>query len=145
MGTLSLQLLVGTLSALPFIIAYWVARWVVGRRQAATLRPGRPWQRPTLEAWVERGWLEPELVTLLPEQLSPAVVFYEWARADPGAVVFWRLSERLTVQTPFEVLVRDAWAHLPAETAAASRETLAGAVRDAGTWWGGAERGWNGR
>lgn len=145
MDDLSLQLLVGTLTLLPLILFYWIGRFVARRRLARALRPPRPWQLPTLQAWVERGWLEPELANALPAELPPNVVFYEWVRADPLVARHWRFREPVRPDTPFEALVRDAWANLPRVEQERTRACLAAAVETSAEWWGGAERGWNGR
>src|SRR5436309_14701525 len=104
------QVAVGALTALPFVGAYWGGRYVSRRRLGQVFRRPRPWQLPTLQQWTGRGWLDPELVGTLPPELSPAVVFYEWAAADPEVAACWRFREAMTPDTPTEALVRDAWA-----------------------------------
>src|SRR5687768_11774699 len=140
MSDLTLPLLIGALTAAPFILLYWVMRYVARRKVGLALRAARPWQLPTLQGWVERRWLEPELVEALPGELSPAVVFYEWAWADPEVPRHWRFRQPVNAQTPVEAMVRDAWGNLPEPERARTRERLAEAVSAAGTWWGGAER-----
>jgi hypothetical protein len=46
---------------------------------------------------------------------------------------------------PFEASVRDAWYNLPEEAQVMSRAALVDAVKTAGEWWGGVNKGWNGR
>lgn len=145
MPDLSLQLLIGALTLTPLILAYWVGRFVSRRRVAGALRPARPWQVPTLQAWVSRGWLEPELANALPAELSPSIIFFEWARADPEAARHWRFREPVRPDTPFEALVRDVWGNLPEAEQSRASAHLAKAVATASEWWGGAERGWNAR
>jgi hypothetical protein len=145
MPDLSLQLLIGGLTLLPLILAYWVGRFVSRRRVAGALRPARPWQVPTLQEWVSRGWLEPELANALPAELSPSVVFFEWARTDPEVARHWRFREPVRPETPFEALVRDVWRNLPEAEQSRTSAHLAKAVVTASEWWGGAERGWNAR
>ena len=48
-------------------------------------------------------------------------------------------------ELPFEASVRDAWYNLPEETQVMSRAALVDAVKTAGEWWGGVNKGWNGR
>ena len=109
------------------------------------VRAPRPWQEITLREWVERGWLNPELLDTLPATLSTAQVFYHWAWADEGALRCWRLREPLQEDLPFEASVRDAWSNLPPEVQSNSRAVLSEAVKTAGEWWGGVNKGWNGR
>lgn len=141
----SLLLWVALLTALPFILLYWIARFVSRRKQAALFRSPRPWQLPTLQRWAEQGWLDPQAVHALPAELAPAAVFYEWATADPEVAVHWRFREVVTPETPLEALVADAWDNLSEPVRARSRERLGAAVQTASQWWGGVERGWNGR
>ncbi len=141
----TLPLMIAALTAVPFILAYWVGRFVSRRRMGRLLRLPRPWQLPTLEGWARSGWLDPELIEALPAEVSPATVFYHWAAVDPDVARGWRLREPLTETTPFEAVVRDVWRNLPADQQRTARERLAEAVVTAGTWWGGAERGWTGR
>lgn len=141
----SLVLMVSALSALPFILGYWIARYVARRGQGAALSRPRPWQGPTLQRWVALGYLEPELADALPAELSASTVFYEWVAADSNAPGWWSFREPVTPETPLEALVTDAWARIPEAARPDSRERLAGAVRIAGAWWGGAETGWNHR
>jgi len=145
MSDLTLQIIIGVLTALPFVLFYWIARAVARRRLASLFRLPRPWQPPTVQAWVEQGWLEPQAAGALPQELSPAVVFYEWGGADPEVARHWQFREPTRATTPVEAFVRDAWAQLPADVAARSRERLAAATASAADWWGGAEKGWNGR
>jgi hypothetical protein len=137
--------LIAALTALPFILVYWIWRYVARRRQAALFRTPRPWQVPTLERWAAEGWLDPSKLPALPPELVPAMVFYEWAWADPEVTVHWRFREAILLETPIEVLIADAWTNLPEANRAASRERLGAALQTATEWWGGAERGWNGR
>src|SRR5688500_5433305 len=109
------------------------------------VRTPRAWQEVTLREWVERGWLDPELLDTLPGTLSTAQVFYHWAWADEGAIRHWRLREPLREDLPFEASVRDAWYNLPEEAQVMSRSALVDAVKTAGEWWGGVNKGWNGR
>jgi hypothetical protein len=141
----TLQVMIGALTALPFVVLYWAARFVARRRLGAALRRPRPWQLPTLRRWVERGWLDPEGAGALPGELPPSVVFYEWAWADPEVTRAWRFREPVNELVPFEGLVRDVWANLPPGEAARTEARLREAVLTAGQWWGGAERGWNRR
>ena len=141
----NLLLWIALLTALPFVLLYWIARYVSRRKQAALFRGPRPWQLPTLQRWVEEGWLDPQAVQALPAELSPAALFYEWAAADPEAARCWRFREPVLPETPLEAIVADAWDNLPAELRARSRERLGAAVQTASQWWGGVEQGWNGR
>ena len=142
---LGLRALVVAATLLPFVVLYWGGLFVHRRRLSAALVRPRPWQLPTLQGWVERRWLDPELVGTLPSELAPGDVFYEWAWADPDVAAHWRFKEPVTELTPFEALVRDAWANLPAAEQTRTRERLTAAIGEAATWWGGAERGWNRR
>jgi len=145
MPDLAPLLTVALLTALPFVALYWVARFVSRRRLGAALRLPRPWQRATLEGWAARGWLALDRLDMLPRELSPGQVLYEWAWVDPDAPRNWRFREAVRPEAPVELLVADLWAELPQPARAASRERLAEAVRTAGEWWGGVERGWNRR
>lgn len=137
--------LIGAGAALVLLIAFWAGRITARRRVRRALRKAQPWQIPTLEGWVRQGWLDPELIEVLPPQLSAGQVFYEWAWADPEIGKYWRLREPLDETTPFEAVVRDVWSNLPEAQKAGAKERLGAAVIAASTWWGGAERGWNGR
>lgn len=141
----SLLLWIALLTAAPFILLYWIARWAARRKQAALFRGLRPWQLPTLQHWAEQGWLDPQAVHALPAELTPATVFYEWAVVDPEAALHWRFRDPVLPETPLEALVADAWEGLPEAVRATSRERLGAAVQTASQWWGGVERGWNGR
>jgi hypothetical protein len=94
---------------------------------------------------VARGWLEPELASALPAELSPSVIFFEWATVDPEAARHWRFREPVRPDTPFEALLRDVWRNMPEAEQTRTSAHLARAVASASEWWGGAERGWNGR
>src|SRR5262249_48957078 len=111
----------------------------------AALRQPRPLQAATLEEWAVRGWLQGELAGLLPGALSPVDILYEWVWADPQIVRAWRFRERGTAHLPHEALVRDLWANLAAPDRERSAARLREAAAVAGSWWGGAERGWNRR
>ena len=56
----SLQILIGIITAVPFIVAFYVGRFISRRRD------GREFRRPqSLDAgwsarWLEQGWLKPE-------------------------------------------------------------------------------------
>jgi hypothetical protein len=141
----STLILVIALTLLPFIALYWVWRFVARRKQAALFRSPRPWQVPTLERWAAEGWLDPHKLPALPAEFPPVVVFYEWAWADPESALHWKFREPVTPETPVEALVADAWSNLPDAVQAAARERLGAALQTACEWWGGAERGWNGR
>jgi hypothetical protein len=145
MPDLYFPLLIAALTLAPFLLLYWIVRFLAPRGVARLLRLERVWQPATLEAWIGRGWLSVDGAEALPETLSPAAVFHEWAWADPDAVQHWRFREPLREQTPVEALVRDAWRNMPEAAQAQSRARLAEAVTEAATWWGGAERGWNRR
>jgi hypothetical protein len=145
MGDPLIQLLLWIVPPVLVVGAWAIARLVARRKLRHALTTPRPWQLPTVQSWVQLGWIEPELVEALPPQLSPAQVFYEWAWADPESAAAWRFREPVLPTTPVEALVRDAWAQLPADQRAPRREALAAAVQRAGTWWGGAEQGWNRR
>ncbi len=138
-------LITGTAGALGGAAAYAGGRFVAGRRALAALRAPRPWQPPTLHAWLQRGWILPEAAETLPDALAPAQVFYEWARAETASAAGWRLRDRPDADTPFEAVVRDAWSSLPESARPAAEARLREAVREAASWWGGSERGWNGR
>jgi hypothetical protein len=137
--------MIGVLTALPFVLFYWIARAVARRRLASLFRTPRAWQPGTLQAWVEQGWLDREAMGALPQQLSPSVVFYEWGGADPEAARHWRFRERAAPATPVEAMVRDAWAQLPPDVADRSRQRVAAAVVSTAAWWGNDDEGWNGR
>lgn len=139
------QLLVGLSVFLVVLLIYAGARFTARRKLGTLLRRSQPWQPITLQEWALRGWLRPEAVQTLPESLNPAGVFYEWAAVDPDITLAWRFREPIRVETPVEALVRDAWSSLPAADQERTRARLAEAVRTAGAWWGGVERGWNGR
>lgn len=141
----SALILVLALTAIPFIALYWVWRFAARRKQAALFRSPRPWQVPTLERWAAEGWLDPHKLDSLPAELPPVRVFYEWAWADPEVAPHWRFREPVTQATPVEALVADAWSNLPPSVQASSRERLGAALQTACDWWGGVERGWNGR
>lgn len=141
----TLPLLIGLLTLIPFILAYWIGRAVVARRRGKCLRQSRPWQTATLEGWLSRGWLDPARLQTLPAELSPLAVFYEWAWCDPEVAGAWRVSLPPGPETPVEALVRDAWDQLPAVERHRTLTRLRKAVSNAGTWWGGAENGWNRR
>lgn len=145
MSELSIQLIVGAATALPLLSAYGIGRLVSRRKFSRALRAPRPWQVPTLQGWVERGWLDPELVRALPQELTAATVLFEWARVDPAVTRHWRFREPVRPETPFEALVRDLWNNLPVVEQERARGVLAAAVTQSVEWWGGAERGWNGR
>lgn len=145
MSELSIQLVVAAATVLPLFSAYGIGRLVSRRKFARALRAPRPWQLPTLQGWIEQGWLDAELVRALPQELTAATVLYEWARVDPGVTRFWRFREPVKPETPFEALVRDLWRNLSVAEQERAREVLATAVIQAVDWWGGAERGWNGR
>ena len=145
MSELPLQLLIGTLTLLPCVAAYWVARLISRRKTAALFRLPRPWQDQTLQGWADLGCLDPDGAGTLPAELVPAVVFYEWAGADPDAAQYWRFREPLNEKTPVEAMVRDAWSAMPDAARTRGRERLAAALAASASWWGGAERGWNGR
>lgn len=141
----SLEIMIGVLTALPFVLAYWLGRFAARRRLAAGFRTARPLRETTLQEWTRREWLDSEQAELLPGSLDPASIFYEWAWVDRGASGDWRLRIRLEAGVALEDVVRDAWDNLPEAQRTARRERLASAVRDAGSWWGGVERGWNRR
>jgi hypothetical protein len=145
MFQLPIELVIGIATALPLLLAYWVARAAARRKLARCFREPRPWQMPLLRGWAERGWLIPELAETLPADLPPAELFYEWAWVDPDAARSWRFSEAVRPDTPNEALVHEVWSHLTAEEQVHTRERLAEALVEAGAWWGGAERGWNRR
>jgi hypothetical protein len=145
MPDITLPLLIGGLTAVPFLLWYWIGRFVSRRRLGAALRLDRPWQLPTLQGWVQRGWLRPELVEGIVPQLSPSVVLYEWATADPEAPRHWRLRQQVDPTTPFEAIAHELWEQYPPAAREPALQRLREAVVLAGTWWGGAERGWNGR
>src|SRR5438132_311672 len=71
MSGITIPLVVGALTALPFLLLYWVGRFVSRRRVGAALRQPRPLQPGTVEEWAARGWLEPEAAGLLPGALAP--------------------------------------------------------------------------
>src|SRR5687767_10175855 len=96
----NLLLWIALLTALPFVLLYWIARYVSRRKQAALFRDPRLWQLPTLQRWVEEGWLDPQAVQGLPAELPPAAMFYEWAAADPEAARWWRFREPVLPETP---------------------------------------------
>jgi len=145
MSELSIQLAVAAATLIPLLGVYWIGRLVARRKISRTLRSVRPWQALTLQAWIERGWLDAELVRALPPELTPATVLYEWARVDPAVTRWWRFREPVKPETPFEAVVRDLWRNLPAAEQQRARGVLATEVTQATDWWGGAERGWNGR
>lgn len=145
MPDFSIILMVIAIGAAPLVAAYWLLRYSARKKQARLLRQPRPWQLPTIQRWVTRGWLDPELTGLLPQELPPADVFWVWAAADPEAALYWRFKEKLQEATPCETLVCDAWASIPAGVQSERRERLAEAVRIAARPYAGAERGWNGR
>ena len=145
MPDLSLTLLIAALTLAPFLVLYFLMRFLAPRGTGKLLGLERVWQPATLEEWVGRGWLAADGAAALPETLSPTAVFYEWAWADPDVARYWRFREPVKEHTPVEALVRDAWRNLPEAAQTTSRERLATAVTEAATWWGGAERGWNRR
>jgi hypothetical protein len=140
-----LYLWIGLLTALPFIAAYWIGRFVSRLKRGKLLRTVRPWQVPTLQHWAERGWLDPTKVEALPGEVPPALVFYEWGSLDAETARHWRLREPLRLETPVEAMVADVWSNLPESVRAGARSRLAEAVSTHAEWWGGVERGWNGR
>lgn len=140
-----IQAVIGAMLLVPVLLGYWVLRYVQRRNQRALLQAPRVWQPATLQRWAERGWLELETASALPAELSPAVLFYEWAAVDPDIAASWRFREPVRVETPLEALARDAWNSLPAAERERSLERLREGVRRASSWWGGAEHGWNGR
>ena len=141
----TVQWMIAGLLLIPLLLAYWIARYVQRRKLAELLRAPRMWQPHTLQRWVDRGWLQPETASALPGEFSPAALCYEWALADPDAARAWRINEPLRPETPLEALVQDLWNNLPPSQREESRERLAQSVARASSWWGGAERGWNGR
>ena len=145
LSLLQIQILAGIGGAAALLLSYWIARLKARRRFTHAMRVARPWQRLTLERWVRAGWLDPELLGALPDQMAPMTVLYEWARVDPEITKNWRLREPVLLATPFEAVVRDVWRNLPAAEQDRAAAVLAKAVTEAGAWWGGAERGWNGR
>lgn len=138
----SILLTVTVFCALPLVAFYWLARYYTRRRQAKLLRQGRPWQLPTIQNWVMRGWLDPESTGLLPAELLPAKLFWDWASVDPDAALHWRIREKLMEATPAELLVREAWDSIPQAQRAESRRALAAAVAQAARPYGGSEQGW---
>ncbi|MCC2667765.1 MAG: hypothetical protein K0Q72_236 [Armatimonadetes bacterium] len=145
LSLLQMQILIGVAGVAVLLLAYWIMRVKARRRLTHALRVSRPWQRPTLERWVKQGWLDPELLGALPAQIAPMTVLYEWARVDPQVTREWRLREPVVPETPFEAVIRDVWRNLSDAEQARAAAVLAKAVTEAGPWWGGAERGWNGR
>jgi hypothetical protein len=145
MPDFTIHLLVTAATLAPFILLYWIGRFISRRRLATVFRQPRSWQLPTLQAWVRSGWLDAERVEALPQELPAAVVFYEWSRADPEIARHWRFRQSPNAQAGLETLVRDAWNHLPPGPREKTSGRLAEAVKGADAWWGGAERGWNGR
>lgn len=145
MSELYIQLAVAAGALVLLLLAYSLGRLGTRRKISRALRVVRHWQPPTLQAWVERGWLDPELARALPQELTPATVLYEWARVDPTVTRNWRFREPVKPETPFEALVRDLWRNLPDAEQQRARGVLATAVAQSTDWWGGAERGWNSR
>lgn len=145
MSELHIQLALAAAALGSLLLAYGLGRLNSRRKMSKALRVVRPWQSPTLQAWIERGWLDAELVRALPQELTASSVLYEWARVDPAVTRCWRFREPVKPETPFEALVRDLWRNLPAAEQQRAQGVLADAVRQSTEWWGGAERGWNGR
>ncbi len=145
MNELLFPALLGLGAVAAALVSYAIARTVQRKRRAAALRAPRPWQPGTLEAWVERGWLDPARVDALPREISPARVLYEWARTDPEVVTHWQITQPLVPETPVEAIVRELWSRLPEAVAITARARLSEALGRASAVWGGAEHGWNGR
>src|SRR6184192_2626428 len=92
MPALTLPALIALLTAAPFILGYWIGRYVSRRRQARWLQAPRPWRCPELASvegeWLVEGWD----AARLPEALSLVDVAVEWAAADPAVLRDWRFS-----------------------------------------------------
>jgi hypothetical protein len=144
MGDAGLYWLIGGGAALLLLLLYGFGRWRARRRQRAALRMPRRLRKDTLAEWTARGWLQPAAEGL-PAGLSPAEVFLEWAWTDPDAAAHWRLGKASPAGASVETLVREAWSRLPEGAKPASNQRLRAAVEEAGTWWGGAPKGWNRR
>ncbi|HEU4754453.1 MAG TPA: hypothetical protein VFU47_15195, partial [Armatimonadota bacterium] len=138
------QLLIGIGAALLLALLCGVGRWRARRRQRALFRQSRAIRKATVAGWVERGWLG-EGGGALPRQLSPAEVFLEWAWVHPEAAAHWKLRAAATPDAGLEEMLKEVWGALPGPVREASSERLAAALKEAPVWWGGAERGWNGR
>jgi hypothetical protein len=145
MPDLTLELFIALLSAIPFVILYWVARYLARRRQAEAFRRERPWQEPTLRRWAERGWLVPERLPLFPPALSPPAVPLEWAITDPEVAQGWSLRESLHPEVPVEALLDDLWRGLAPAKQQQSTRLLRRSLAEAVQPWAGAEAGWNHR
>ena len=142
----SLQILIGIITAVPFIVAFYVGRFISRRRD------GREFRRPqSLDAgwsarWLEQGWLKPECpLETLPESLSLAETAAEWARVDPEILTEWRLTRRESESVDLPEAVATLWQRLSPEAAERTTECLRGAIEASRTWWSDGASGWTGR
>ncbi len=112
-------------------------RWSRKRAMARALRsPLRGWGE-TQAAWRESGALTGGWG--LPRELSALDLLHAWAWCDPDSV------SRLANPGAGALTAEAIWTTLPTAHRDAAEARLRDAVARAGTWWGGAEQGWNGR
>ncbi len=127
------------------LASYGFARRRARLRRGAILRRAKPWQEPTLRRWVESQWLPAELLDLLPEGTSTVELFDGWARIDPATAAKWRFRSPLDARAPLEMTVAEVWNGLDPAAQSGAIDRLREALLESSSWWGGAERGWNGR